>query len=316
MNPVTDLQRAARQAPDAPAIFRGRAPWATYGQLALRVARLACGLRERLGLAPGERVAIAMKNSPEYLEALYAAWWAGLAVVPVNAKLREGSGVHRRGLALAPHDRGAGRCAIGSRDGLRRGRSGGARLASTPAAPQALKGRDALAPQSRADDARLLRGRGPRRAAGRAAAARTSVARLRPLQLHPPLPRRAQVVRGVRRFDPAEVLDLLEAHGNVSMFAAPTMVKRLAGCGRILRSARPGASDAGVRGGPMYLADLQRATAAFGQRLAQIYGQGREPHDDHRIVQVPPCGYAPPAPPATARLGGRAAQRGRGDDPR
>jgi len=28
-----------------------------------------------------------MRNHPRYLEILYAAWWAGLAVMPVNAKL-------------------------------------------------------------------------------------------------------------------------------------------------------------------------------------------------------------------------------------
>ena len=57
-----------------------------YGELADRVARLAGHLRA-LGLAPGDRIALLMKNHPSYLEALYAAWWAGLAAVPVNARL-------------------------------------------------------------------------------------------------------------------------------------------------------------------------------------------------------------------------------------
>src|SRR6185437_9724385 len=38
----------------------------------------------------------------------------------------------------------------------------------------------------------------------------------------------AQVVPESGGFDPAEVLALLEAHEQVSLFAAPTMVKRLA----------------------------------------------------------------------------------------
>ncbi|HEX5634682.1 MAG TPA: AMP-binding protein, partial [Gemmatimonadales bacterium] len=43
-----------------------------------------------------------------------------------------------------------------------------------------------------------------------------------------------------------------------------------------------GAPASGLRiivygGGPMYLADLDEATAAFGNRLAQIYGQGESP---------------------------------------
>src|SRR5262245_65667269 len=44
-------------------------------------------MRATLGLAPGDRVALFMKNSPEYVELLWAAWWAGLAAVPINAKL-------------------------------------------------------------------------------------------------------------------------------------------------------------------------------------------------------------------------------------
>src|SRR5258706_16056885 len=91
MNLVTWLDRAAHSRPGDIAIYSGARPWATYGEFAGRVARLASGLRQRL--APGSRVAIFMKNCPEYLEALYAVWWAGLAAVPVNAKLhpREGA---------------------------------------------------------------------------------------------------------------------------------------------------------------------------------------------------------------------------------
>src|SRR4029077_12888133 len=36
---------------------------------------------------PGDRVAIVMRNRPEYLEALYAIWHAGLVAVPVHARL-------------------------------------------------------------------------------------------------------------------------------------------------------------------------------------------------------------------------------------
>src|SRR5262245_25338359 len=54
--------------------------------MATRVARLAGALRG-CGLKPGERVAIVMANAPVYAEATYACWWAGLAALPVNAKL-------------------------------------------------------------------------------------------------------------------------------------------------------------------------------------------------------------------------------------
>lgn len=39
------------------------------------------------GLDAGDRVALCMKNSPDYLKLLYAVWWFGGIVVPVNNKL-------------------------------------------------------------------------------------------------------------------------------------------------------------------------------------------------------------------------------------
>jgi long-chain acyl-CoA synthetase len=59
---------------------------ATYAQWAQRCAHLAQQF-EDAGLQPGERIAIFMHNHPRYLEVLFGAWWAGLAVVPINAKL-------------------------------------------------------------------------------------------------------------------------------------------------------------------------------------------------------------------------------------
>ena len=55
----------------------------TYAQLRDRVARLAAGLRA-LGVAQGDRVGILMLNSDRYVEAMYATYWAGRAVNPVN----------------------------------------------------------------------------------------------------------------------------------------------------------------------------------------------------------------------------------------
>ena len=80
------LIRQARVQPERTAILLGTAPWASYGQWAARSA----GLAERLragGMAPGDRVLLFMRNHPRYLELLWGAWWAGLVVVPVNAKL-------------------------------------------------------------------------------------------------------------------------------------------------------------------------------------------------------------------------------------
>ena len=87
MNLALWLQRAGLSHPAMPAAASGTRVVATYRQLAMRAARLAGALRERFRLQPGDRVAIAAKNSPDYLALLYGIWHAGLAAVPANAKL-------------------------------------------------------------------------------------------------------------------------------------------------------------------------------------------------------------------------------------
>jgi len=87
MNVALWLERAGKADPHRPAIGYGRRVVRTYAELAARAARLAAAMRGKLGLKPGERVAVIAKNCPEYVEMLYGLWWAGLAAVPANAKL-------------------------------------------------------------------------------------------------------------------------------------------------------------------------------------------------------------------------------------
>src|SRR5690348_15391051 len=87
MNPAVWVQRHGRLRPDAPALALGERVHATWSTFAARTAAVAGGLRAAHGLTPGDRVAIVMRNRPEYLEALFAIWHAGLVAVPVNARL-------------------------------------------------------------------------------------------------------------------------------------------------------------------------------------------------------------------------------------
>jgi long-chain acyl-CoA synthetase len=87
MNLASLLLRAGRSRRDGPAVALGETALWSYGELARRSALLAGALAQRYGLAPGERVALVMRNGPQFLELLYACWHAGLAAVPVNAKL-------------------------------------------------------------------------------------------------------------------------------------------------------------------------------------------------------------------------------------
>jgi len=277
MNLVTWLARAAHSRPGDVAIYSGAGPWVRYGELAGRVARLAAGLRQRF--APGSRVAIFMKNCPEYLEALYAVWWAGLAAVPVNAKL------HPREVAFIVEDSGA-------------------ELLVEDATQLAGIARDETPPPAEArgsDLAWLFYTSGT---TGRPKGAMLSHQNLTQMTygyfadvdaverdgclLHAaPLSHgsglynfthlargAAQIVPESGAFDLAEVLALLEAHRKVSFFAAPTMVKRLV---EATRAAPTGLQTLVYGGGPMYLADLRAAMEALGPRLAQIYGQGESP---------------------------------------
>src|SRR5690348_13689886 len=87
MNIALWLARSGLSHPSLPAAALGTRVTASFGELAGRAARLAGALRDRCGLAPGDRVAIVAKNSPAYLELLFGIWHASLAAVPANAKL-------------------------------------------------------------------------------------------------------------------------------------------------------------------------------------------------------------------------------------
>ena len=279
MNVAAWLERAARSAPDRVAILRGTVPWAHYGGLAARAARLAAGLRRRCALAPGDRVAVVMPNAPQYLEALYAIWWAGLAAVPVNAKL------HAKEVAYIVQHSGA-RLVIEAPEQV-------ADLAGGEPMPLEHVDAGALAwlfytsgTTGRPKGAMLSHANLVRMTFGYFSDV-DGVSQEGRLLHAAPLSHgsglytfthlakgAAQVVPESGGFDAAEVLALLEAHADVSFFAAPTMVKRLAEAALAPPS---GLQTLVYGGGPMYLEDLRLATRALGSRLAQIYGQGESP---------------------------------------
>jgi long-chain acyl-CoA synthetase len=77
--------------------------------------------------------------------------------------------------------------------------------------------------------------------------------------------------------DPGQVAALLRRWPGMSFFAAPVMVKRLAGDAALAAADLANLKTIIYGGAPMYLADLEDALAVFGPRLAQIYGQGETP---------------------------------------
>jgi long-chain acyl-CoA synthetase len=285
-----------------PAAASGTRIVASYGDLAARAAHLASALRERLGLKPGDRVAIVAKNSHHYLELLYGIWHAGLAAVPANAKLHGaelGYILAHSGARICFASEGLdGEIAPHAPKSLER------LIAIGSAEYETLFAADSIAvvPREPDDLAWLFytsgttgRPKGAMLTHRALAAASYAYA----MEVDPVMPGDAilhaapmshgsglyimahvarlglQVVPESGGFEPEEVFALFNAWPRASMFAAPTMIKRLVGCPA---ECKPQNIRTLIWGGaPMYVEDALNALDRFGPRLAQIYGQGEAP---------------------------------------
>jgi long-chain acyl-CoA synthetase len=303
MNLAALLFDVARRLPRQPAVSDGHHAW-NYRELARRVAGVAGGFRE-YGLAPGDRVLLSLENCGEFFELLFGCWAAGLCAVPANARLHpreveyiaENSGarllVATPGLveALAP--------LAGSVDSLDRVISTG-----TAEYEALVTNSEPLVPAAGdpTDRAWLFYTSGT---TGRPKGAvlthrnllfmsqcyyadidaideRDTHLAAAPLSHGAGLYALPFVLKGAHQlvlphFDVAAILDALQRHQRVSMFAAPTMLTRLAHAPEM-----PGADLRHLKtiyygGGPMYVADLERALGLFGPRLYQLFGQGESP---------------------------------------
>jgi long-chain acyl-CoA synthetase len=312
MNLAAHLARNAQVRRDLPALAQGSRVLASWGEMYGRVARLAGALRGRFRLQPGDRVALLMKNAPVYAELMYACWHAGLAAVPINARL------HPREIAYVFEHSGAGVVFASADLAAAAGaaaREAGARVPIVDVDSGEFAGLAAEDPLPMADAAPddlawLFYTSGT---TGRPKGAMLTHRNLLAMgmayfvDIDPPVPPDAtgwtgcllhaapmshgsglymvpHVIQGAcqlipesGQFDPPEIFELLRVWTGVSMFAAPTMVRRLVD--------HPGAAEANhaaIRaivfgGAPMYVADLKAAIARFGVRFAQLYGQGESP---------------------------------------
>ncbi|GAA5157210.1 ATP-dependent acyl-CoA ligase [Amycolatopsis dongchuanensis] len=91
---VTLVRRAAERWPDKDAwIFDETGERLTFGEVDRRSTRFALALLE-LGLRPGERVAVMLRNQPEFPLLWLALAKVGAVLVPVNTNYREFDGAH------------------------------------------------------------------------------------------------------------------------------------------------------------------------------------------------------------------------------
>ena len=313
MNLAHLLLRMARQHPNRPALFHGTQCVATYAQWAQRCAHLVKQF-ERAGLQPGDRLALFMHNHPRYLEVMLSAWWAGLVVVPINAKLhlREAQWIvdnaqARWAFVTADITTDTGEQLQGLQRLIDVDSAEADAFWETPklgdqAPSQPITPRDA-------DDLAWIfytsgttgRPKGVmithRNLMTMGLAYFTDVDAISPydaIAYAAPMSHGAglyaipYLMAGARHvvpasggFDAAELFALGQAIGPLSLFAAPTIVKRLVdhaeqagdspeACARAFKTIVYG-------GAPMYATDIQRALRIMGPRFVQIYGQGESP---------------------------------------
>ena len=302
MNPAEWLRRSARLHPDRPALAHGTACVATYRAFADAAARTAAWLAAR-GLEPGDRVALYLCNAPPYLFGLWGAWWAALAVVPVNERL------HGREAGWILGHSGAKLVFVDTEHAAALGGCVPAGCAvhdvAAPSPPWQHAAARAEPPERADDDPAWLfytsgttgRPKGvtltPRNLRECALAFLATVQPLQPGHacLHPgPLSHGSglyhlpyvmtggiNVVPASGGLDPAEFFALAAHWRHASCFAAPTIVNRLAAHARAHGADTSGLATIVYGGAPMYLADLVAAREALGPHLAQIYGQGESP---------------------------------------
>jgi acyl-CoA synthetase (AMP-forming)/AMP-acid ligase II len=303
MNVFSLLDKTARRYATQPAISHGKKLVRDWAGLHDRALRLAAALRAEV--PSGSRVAVVAKNCPEYPEILFAIWAAGLVAVPINVKLHEreiaqilmDSGT---GLVFATGDSAALSEALVREDHPYRmveiGSADYEALLNAQPAPPADTAPEALAwlfytsgTTGRSKGAMLSH----RNLTAMTIAHLGDFESLRPedsilhaapmshgsgLYILPYVARGArQIVPASGSFDPAEFLDLCEAHANVGAFLAPTMIRRLR-----VEAERSGRRPKGLRsilygGGPMYLDEIKKSLATFGPVFQQLYGQGESP---------------------------------------
>lgn len=305
MNPAEWLIRAGQLFPDGAALLKGHKVDADYATFAARSAAIAGALQADHGIGKGSRVALFMTNRTEYLETMYGIWFTGAAVVPINAKL------HAKEAAWIIDNAGV-EVVFTSTDVGEALKSVAPACLKTMIDAQSpkytvMRSHEPLQTPARisADDLCWLfytsgttgKPKGVMVSAGNILAMTLAyfsdvdeVSKDDAILYAAPMSHGAgiynfmHVIKGARHvvpdshgFDADEILRMAPSIGNISMFAAPTMVKRL-----VERAKATGATGEGIKtityaGGPMYVADIIEAVDVMGDRFVQVYGQGECP---------------------------------------
>lgn len=306
MNVAVLLHNAAKAFGDAPAVSLGDGLTHDYAELGRRVARLAGAFGAALHLSPGDRIALAMRNRPHYLELLFASWHAGLVAVPINARL------HPKEIEFILRNCGAKVCFVTedlapliapmceTLDDLRRV------VCVDEGEYEALFAHDpiGLHPASPEAPAWIFYTSGTTgRPKGATLTHRSLVAmtlsyladvdylttadafiHLGPQSHAVGLFSIPFVAKGCHHvlpasggFDAPELLDLVGRYANVTFFLTPTMLRRLLDAPAVASAETDNIRTILCGAAPVYLDDVERALSCFGPRLWIGYGQGESP---------------------------------------
>ncbi|MEM7299675.1 MAG: AMP-binding protein [Pseudomonadota bacterium] len=296
MNIANWLYQTALTAPDSPALLSGETLIADYDRFASRAAAIANRLTDEFGVKPDDHIGLYGKNSTAYLELVYGILWAGAVAVPVNAKLHEKEadwifGNAETVLNFVSHEFDTQATLIKIDDF-----AAGLRKTDFRTSPPILRTDDDLAwlfytsgTTGQPKGVMLTHGNiiamslcypvdvdEPKRKDAMLYAAPISHGAGMYNFIHTRVGAR-HVVPDSAGFDPSEIIELAPRLENVSMFAAPTMVKRLITASEAVDYDGTGIKTIVYGGGPMYKADIELALAQYGNRFAQIYGQGESP---------------------------------------
>jgi len=306
MNIANILDNSAKLYGRLPAIAYGNNEWLSYDHLAERCSVMAHQLVSQYQLNTGDHVALISSNCPQYLEICFSLWYAGLVVVPLNAKLHpnelhyllkdSGSKICFSSAKLAPEllllteNIASLQCniIIGSKQYLMleegdihpmvkrlpddvawifytsgtTGKPKGALLSHQNLFAMiqgyfsdidVIEPGDSLihaAPMSHGSGFYML----PHVAKGG-----------------------LNVVPISGGFNADELTQLIHHHQQSTIFAAPTMVKRLVKYATKTDESYQNLKTIVYGGGPMYQQDLANAMAVFNNKLVQMYGQGESP---------------------------------------
>ena len=303
MNVANYLAVNARRFPSRTAVYHGDIPVHSYVSLARKAQRWAEFLYDAQGLVPGDRVALFLPNSSAYIELLCGAWYAGLVVVPINYKLSVSEVSH------IVEDSGS-RLVFTEHEGVARTLS--SRRVLPPMLPDEVtdgadSNRDKFPVYRKGvDPAWIFYTSGttgkPKGATlshlNLAAMSFCYVANIEQVTANSKLVHfapmshgsglyvvpylmagGANIIPASLKFSGENFVTTLANHQHVSMFLAPTMIRRVLD---YIAQYKPEYSADHIDtitygGGPMYAKDLSDAITVFGLRLVQIYGQGESP---------------------------------------